>query len=44
MSTFIMFARFLYYFVNVLFSGNKHQVYKHLLKNSIRSKLFTAFL
>ena len=31
MITFIMFARLLYYFANVLFSGDKHQVYKHLL-------------
>ena len=31
MITFIMFARFLYCFANVLLSGNYHQVYKHLL-------------
>ena len=31
MITFIMFARFLLYFADVLFSGNCHQVYKHLL-------------
>ena len=31
MITFIMFARFLYCFAKVLFSGNYHQVYKHLL-------------
>ena len=39
MITFIMFARFLYCFANVLFSGNYHRVYKHLLLKLIqRSK------